>query len=93
MARRNARKRAASKRKAPTAEQRRRTGIKSGPNKGKYPLDTLKQALSAIKLRHHGKGVSPSSTLNRVARSKWGNNPTVKRRLKEARERDRKRKK
>jgi hypothetical protein len=80
-----------AKRKAPTAAQRKKTGIKKGPNKGKYPLSTLKQALSAIKLRHHGKGVSSSSVLSRVARSKYGKNPTVKRRLAAARKVDKNR--
>jgi len=73
-----------------TAAQRKKTGIKSGPNKGKYPLSTKQQALSAIKLRHHGKGVSASSVLSRVARSKWGKDPAVKAALQRAREKDRK---
>lgn len=76
--------------KAPTAEQREKTGIKSGKNKGKYPLATKSQALSAIKLRHHGKGVSASSVLSRVARSKWGKDPQVQAALKRAREADKK---
>jgi hypothetical protein len=76
--------------KSPTSKQRKETGIKSGPNKGKYPLATKRQALSAIKLRHHGKGVSASSVLSRVARSKWGSDPQVKAALKRARAKDRK---
>jgi hypothetical protein len=75
-------------RKAPTSEQREKTGIKSGPNKGKYPLATKAQALSAIKLRHNGKGVSSSSVLSRVARSKWGKDPQVKAALERARKVD-----
>ncbi len=78
--------------KSPTAKQRRETGIKSGANKGKYPLATKSQALSAIKLRHHGKGVSASSVLSRVARSKWGKDPQVKAALKRARQADSRRK-
>lgn len=66
---------------------RKKTGIKSGPNKGKYPLATVSQALSAIKLRHHGKGVSPSSVLSRVAR-KFGGNPRVRAALERARKAD-----
>lgn len=78
--------------KAPTAKQRKKTGIKSGKNKGKYPLATKSQALSAIKLRHHGKGVSAASVLSRVARSKFGKDPSVKAAIKRAREADKKRK-
>jgi len=51
-----------------TAEDRKKHGIKSGSNKGKYPVATQAQAMSAIKLRHHGKGVSAASVLARVAR-------------------------
>ncbi len=87
MARKNARKR-----KAPTAKQRKETGVKSGKGKGKYPLATKKQALSAIKLRHHGKGVSAASVLSRVSRSKYGKDPQVKAALKRARTTDKKRK-
>lgn len=83
MARKNARKRT-----APTAKQRKETGIKSGKGKGKYPLATKKQALSAIKLRHHGKGVSAASVLSRVSRSKHGKDPQVKAALKRARAAD-----
>jgi len=78
--------------KAPTTKQRKTTGIKSGKSKGKYPLATKRQALSAIRLRHHGKGVSASSVLGRVSRSKWGKDPRVRKALKKARAVDRARK-
>ena len=74
--------------KAPTAKQRKKTGIKSGKSKGKYPLATKRQALSAIKLRHHGKGVSASSVLARVSKSKWGRDPRVRAAIKRARKVD-----
>ena len=51
-----------------TAEDRKKHGIKSGSNKGKYPLATQAQCLSAVKLRRHGKGVSAASVLARAAR-------------------------
>lgn len=47
---------------------RKKHGIKSGKAKGKYPLATQAQCRSAIKLRHHGKGVGAASVLARVAR-------------------------
>lgn len=74
-----------------TKKQRMETGIKKGPNKGKYPLATKAQALSAIRLRHHGKGVSAKTVLDRVARSKWAKDPEVRRKLKAARAKDRQR--
>jgi hypothetical protein len=74
--------------KSPTAKQRKETGIKSGKNKGKYPIATKRQALSAIRLRHNGKGVSASSVLARVARSKFGRDPQVRKALQRAREVD-----
>jgi hypothetical protein len=77
--------------KSPTAKQRKETGIKSGKGKGKYPLATKRQALSAINLRHHGKGVSASSVLSRVSKSKWGKDPQVRSALRRAREADAKR--
>ncbi|HEY45692.1 MAG TPA: hypothetical protein G4O14_02775 [Anaerolineae bacterium] len=67
---------------------RKKTGMKGG----KYPVATVAQCLSAIKLRHHGKGVSASSVLAHVARSKHGKNPRVQAALKKAREADKKKK-
>lgn len=40
---------------------------KHGMKGGKYPVATRAQAMSAIKLRHHGKGVSASAVLSHVA--------------------------
>jgi len=37
-----------------------------GMKGGKYPVATAAQAMSAIKLRHHGKGVSASAVLSHV---------------------------
>ena len=40
---------------------------KSGGKGGKYPIFDHKSCISAVKLRHHGKGVSASSVLARAA--------------------------
>jgi len=44
---------------------------KSGGKGGKYPIFDQKSCISAVKLRHHGKGVSASSVLSRA--SSWAN--------------------
>jgi hypothetical protein len=44
---------------------------KSGGKSGKYPIFDQKSCISAVKLRHHGKGVSASSVLARA--SSWAN--------------------
>lgn len=62
---------------------------KHGNEDGKYPIFDQKSALSAIKLRHHGKDVAASSVLNRALQ--WANkneNETVKNAVKKAREVD-----
>lgn len=62
---------------------------KHGNDDGKFPIFDQKSALSAIKLRHNGKGVTASSVLNRASR--WANqndNETVKNAVKKAREVD-----
>jgi len=41
---------------------------KYGSKGGKYPIFDHRSCMSAVKLRHHGKGVSASSVLNRAAR-------------------------
>lgn len=41
---------------------------KHGDDEGKFPVFDHKSAMSAIKLRHNGKGVSASSVLSKVAR-------------------------
>jgi hypothetical protein len=51
-----------------TAKDRKKSGMRGGSKGGKYPVATKAQARSAIKLRHHGKGVSASAVLAHVAR-------------------------
>jgi hypothetical protein len=41
---------------------------KHGDEQGKFPVFDHKSAMSAIKLRHNGKGVSAASVLSKVAR-------------------------
>jgi hypothetical protein len=41
---------------------------KAGMKGGKFPVFDHKSAMSAIKLRHHGKGVSAAAVLAKVAR-------------------------
>jgi len=65
---------------------------KSGTKGGKYPIFDQKSCVSAVKLRHHGKGVSASSVLARA--SAWAsrnNNAACKAAVQRAREADRKR--
>lgn len=66
---------------------RKKTGMKGG----KYPVATHAQRMSAIKLRHHGKGVSASAVLAHVASAakKAGDTAALKA-VERARERDRK---
>jgi hypothetical protein len=40
---------------------------KSGDKSGKFPIFDHKSCMSAVKLRHHGKGVSSGSVLSRAA--------------------------
>lgn len=49
-----------------TSEERSRTGMKSS---GKYPMPDEAACLSAVKLRHHGKGVSASAVLAKASRA------------------------
>ena len=44
---------------------------KSGTKGKKYPIIDQKSCISAVKLRHHGKGVSPGSVMSRA--SSWAN--------------------
>lgn len=64
---------------------RKKTGMKGG----KYPVATHEQRMSAIKLRHHGKGVSASAVLSHVANAarKAGDSAALKA-VARARERD-----
>ena len=58
---------------------------KTGMRGGKFPVATVAQCLSAIKLRGKGKGVSKSAVLNHVGRSPCAKNPRVKAALARAR--------
>jgi hypothetical protein len=44
---------------------------KSGGKSGKYPIFDQKSCVNAVRLRHHGKGVSASSVMSRA--SSWAN--------------------
>ena len=71
----------------PTAEARKKHGTKGK----KYPIFDQKSCVSAVKLRHHGKGVSAGSVLSRA--SSWANrqsNAACKAAVKRAREADKK---
>ena len=46
-----------------TSEERKKSGGKGG----KYPICDHKSCVNAVRLRHHGKGVSASSVLARAA--------------------------
>ena len=48
---------------------REKTGFRQGEAKGKYPMSTEDQCVSAVKLRHHGKGVSAGAVLAKAARA------------------------
>ena len=76
--------------KSPTAATRKRYGGGKGLKKGSFPVDSVAHAKSAIKLRGHG---NKKAVLNKVARSRYAKNPTVKRMLANARKADRKGKK
>lgn len=76
------------------AGDRKRTGIKKGAAKGKYPMATEAQCCSAVRLRHHGKGVSASAVLAKASRAANSHGWTrCKAAIKKAREKDRSRKK
>jgi len=59
---------------APTAAERKKSGIKKGPNKGKYPVGSESRCISAVKLRHNGKGISAAAVLARCAAAAAANN-------------------
>jgi hypothetical protein len=66
---------------------------KSGNKEGKFPIFDHKSAMSAIKLRHNGKGVTAESVLSRAAR--WAtshNDKAVLNAVAAARQADKKRK-
>lgn len=49
-----------------TAEARKKTGMKGSGKQGKFPVFDHHSAMSALKLRHHGKGVSASAVIAKV---------------------------
>lgn len=72
---------------AVSAKARAATG--SGKSKS-FPLPDRHAAESAVDLRHNGKSQSARQVLDKVARSKFGKNPTVKAKISAARKVDRK---
>lgn len=77
-----------------TAAARKKAGMKGKGKKGKYPIMDQKSCISAVKLRHHGKGVTASAVLAKASRWADANNcAPCKAAIKRAREADRKRKK
>ena len=50
-----------------TAKARKKSGIRGGGKKGKYPIFDQKSCTSAVKLRHHGKGISPGAVLAKAS--------------------------
>ena len=71
--------------KSPTAAQRKKYGGGKGLKKGSFPVNSVARAKSAIRLRGHG---NKKAVLNKVARSRYAKNPSVKRMLKAARKKD-----
>jgi hypothetical protein len=65
-----------------TAAARKSAGI---GNTGKFPVVDQKSAESALKLRGHGKGVTPQQVIAKVAASPQASKPAVKAALKRAR--------
>ncbi|MHC4542931.1 MAG: hypothetical protein ACYSYL_00190 [Planctomycetota bacterium] len=51
-----------------TAKARKKSGMKKGKSKGKYPIFDGKSCRSAVKLRHHSKTASASAVLAKAAR-------------------------
>jgi hypothetical protein len=51
-----------------TASARKKSGMKGGSKSGKFPVFDHKSAMSALKLRHNGKGVTASSVIAKVRR-------------------------
>jgi hypothetical protein len=54
----------------PSAKARKKTGSKGG----KYPIFDQKSCLSAVRLRHHGKGISAAAVLAKASRWASANN-------------------
>jgi hypothetical protein len=76
-----------------TKKARKKAGMRGGAQKkGKYPVFDVKSAMSAIRLRHHGKGVSAGAVLAKVARwARAHNKPAVLEAVAAARKKDSKR--
>ncbi len=51
------------------AGDRKRTGFKKGKAKGKFPMSSQAQCISATRLRHHSKAVSASAVLAKASRA------------------------
>jgi hypothetical protein len=69
-----------------SAKARAATG--SGKSKS-FPLPDQHAAESAINLRHNGKSMSSKQVLDKVAASKFGKSPTIKKKIAAARKVDR----
>jgi hypothetical protein len=65
-----------------TADNRKSSGFSDGS----YPVSSVSQCMSAIKLRGHSKAHSASEVLSHVARAKCASDPKVKAALAAARE-------
>lgn len=71
-----------------TSEERSRTGMKGS---GKYPMPDEAACISAVKLRHNGKGVTAAAVLSKASRAANANNwGRCKAAIEKAREVDRK---
>ncbi len=71
-----------------TAEKRKKHGIGST---GKFPVFDQETCISAVKLRHHGSGISASRVLAHASRwASRNNNAACKKAIERARERDKK---
>ncbi len=70
-----------------TNEERSKTGMKGS---GKYPMPDEAACISAVKLRHHGKGVTAAAVLAKASRAANAHNWTrCKAAIAKAREVDR----
>ena len=49
-----------------TVTARKKAGMKGAGKEGKFPVFDHHSAMSALKLRHHGKGVSASAVVAKV---------------------------
>lgn len=69
-----------------SAEQRKKHGI---GDTGKFPVFNHKTCMSAVKLRHHGSGISASRVLAHAARwARKNNDKACLEAIKKAREKD-----